>query len=811
MLFDLKIALRSLLKTPGLVAVVVATLALGIGANTAVFSVIKTVLIEPVPYPQPEQLVLLWERAPNFEFASIPLPNLRDWRRQARSFSSIGGFGFADGRLRYERAGEVEMIDAMQAHAELFETLKVTPQIGRLFTRDEDKPGAPGLALLSHAFWERSFDADPAVVGRTLSLNGEAYTVIGVMPPQFQPESQIGLSLQSAPVAVWTQLGRFEDRPGFDNRANHIGIIAVGRLRPGATVEQGITELKAISARIRQQYPEIGPFEASGAPMVSKAVEGFENLWLLQGAVGLVLLIACANIASLLAARGVTREAEFGVRIALGSSQGQLMRQLLIESLLLSTAGAVLGVLVAYWVHGAIEALNAPRPLLLAKSQMGYETFGVTAALAVGTALLFGLWPAYRAARINLRAALQAGGRTGSAGGVTLRARSTLTVAQVALTMVLLTSSGLLLKSLVQAQAVDLGFKSHGVLTAKIELPRDSYGTVGDASGRIRDFTHRLLDRLRTLPSVEAADSAAFLPLERGWQRSYGIEGQPNLPRESLPPAEVNFVSDGYFNNLRIPLLRGRAFGPEDDSAGERAVIIDDASARRHWPQEDALGKRIRIGNIPYSVVGIVPTQRMYGYATEPSLLQSYLSIRQEALPSFSLLVRSRLDPAAVAAPVRAAVREIDPRLPLSEVRTLDERVAETFNNPRVYTFLFGVFAALALLLASIGLYGLLAFQVTSQTRDFGIRIALGARHRQIMMQVLANGLRLVALGVLLGLLIALLLGRAMSALLFQTEAFDPTVLTGVAVILGAVALVACWLPARRAIKVDPLVALRAE
>lgn len=804
MLSEIKSAFRSLMRAPGLTAVVIVTLALGIGANAAIFSMVRAVLLSPIPYAEPSQLVFLWEKSAKFDFAAISWPNLQDWRARSQSFVAMGGFRRQS--FKYVDDRGPERVTGMQAEAALLEALHVSPMLGRLFTHDEDRAGAASMAVLSQAFWQRRFNGDRGVIGRTLNLDGRIYTVIGVMPPDVQLSSQLGLGLLRSEVDVWTQLGPLTDGPEFQDRQNHPGVLAVGRLKPGVSYEQAMTELRSISGGIKQEHPELAVhMDAAGAPLLEKAVEGYESLWLLQAAVALVLLIACANIAILLAARGIAREPEFAVRAALGASPRRLMQPLLMESLLLACAGGALGLLVAYWVHGAIGALNSPATVVLARTHMDVSTFVGAGLLSLVTAVIFGLWPMRKAARPNLQRVLQEGGRT-NAGGGAAGTRSLLIAGQIALTTILLAGSGLILKSFMQAQSQDLGFQPHGLVTARLELPKDAYGSPQD----IHNFTERLLARVQALPGVRSADIAATLPLQSGSQSTYEIDGQASADG-SQPFAEVNVVSDDYFRTMKIPLLRGRMFGREDSADGQLAVIIDEAAAARHWPDRDPIGNSIRMNDSTLSVVGVVPTVRLHGYAREPLLLQAYLSSRQNPIRSMSLAVRTDRDPAAVASAVRGAVQSIDPAQPVWDISTFDDRIAGSVSNMRLYTLLFGIFAALALLLAMLGIYGLLAFQVACQTREFGIRIALGARHRQIVWQVVSAGIRLLAAGAAVGVIGALLAGRTLNALLYHTSPVDPVVLGSVLILLSGVALLACWLPARRVMKVDPIIALRAE
>lgn len=672
-----------------------------------------------------------------------------------------------------------------------------------MFTVDDDKVGAPGLVVLSHGLWQRRFGGEQNVLGQTLTLNGEPYTVIGVAPPDL---------LTPTRVDFWTQLARGSDNPGWQNRGNHPGIRGLARIKPGFTFAQAIADLRKISARIARDFPDSSTgVAAGGQPLLDNTVGGYRaGLGLLLGAVGLVLLIACANLANLLLARGAARETELAVRAALGASRARLVRQLLVESLVLALGGAALGLAFAAWARSGIVALSPPGVPRFQQIAIDGSVLAVTCGLAIATALLFGLWPAWKAAQPDLRASLASGGRGGSGGLGAARARETLIVAEVALTLVLLVGAGLLLRSFAQMQAANLGFEGRGILTARVALPQKNYPT---DEARLA-FNTRVLERLATLPGVARADLANGTPLDNNWETNYHVPGTPDAPPGQNPLAEMNIVSDGYFKTLGVPLLRGRTFGPGDTLTGPPAAIIDQAFADRAWPGVDPIGKQIELGgnkDKPAIVVGVVPTLKVYGYATEPKLVQAYFSARQNVPRNYVLLIHATNNPAALTNAVRHAVLDVDPNQPIWDARTLDDRIGLKFATPRLYTFLLTIFAGLALGLAAVGLYGVLAFQVSRRTREFGIRLALGALASQVTVLVLRRGLRLLALDLAFGFLGALALGKILGTLLYRTSAFDAGVRGGVAGLLAAIALLACWLPARRAARVDPLVALRTE
>lgn len=795
---DLRYALRQLLKAPGFTAVAILTLALGIGANTAIFSLVQSVLLNPLPYPQPDRLVVLWEDEINFKGASIAWPDLLDWQRDNTTFTAIGGYRRDNFTLTGR--GEPEMIRGARASASLFDAVGVPVIRGRAFTAEEDKVGAPALAVLNYALWQRRFGGSDAVIGQTVTLNGEPHTIIGVMAQEVITPSR---------VEFWTQLARSSDNPGWQNRGNHPGIFALGRMKPGVTIEAAFADLKRISARLEKEFPDSNTgVVAAGQALMENAVGDYRQaLWLLLGAVGLVLLIACANLANLLLARSTARETEFAVRAALGASRTRLVRQLLIESVVLAVMGGALGVLLALWARSGIVALSPAGVARFQNAAIDGRILAATAVLSFVTAIIFGLWPAWKSATPDLRSSLQSGGRTGSGGPRAARAREVLIVAEVALTLVLLVGAGLLLRSFARMQTANLGFDAHGVLTARLALPNKNYPT----DDQVRGFNDRLLTRLRALPGVKSAEIASNAPLNTGWQTGFLPDGHEPWQPGKNPLAEMNVVSEGYFHTLGIPLIRGRAFGAEDTAKSPRVAIVDQAFADTYWPGADAIGKKMTLGGTPTTIIGIAPTLKVYGYANEPKLVQAYLFSTQEALRSFQIIIRTEGDAASLANSVRRAVGEIDPNQPIWDVRTLDDRIDGTFATPRLYTFLLAIFAGLALLLAAVGLYGVLAYQVAQRTREFGIRLALGALHTQILSLVLRHGLKLFALGALLGLGGALALGRILGTLLYRTSAFDAAVFGGVTVLLGAIALVASFLPARRATRVDPMQALRSE
>lgn len=801
MLADLRFALRQLAKSPGFTAVALLTLALGIGANTAVFSIVQAVLLRPLPYPQPEQLVILWEDETNFPQASIAWPDLQDWQRDNHSFSALGGFRRDNYTLT--GTGDPEVIRGAASSAALFDAVGLAPIRGRVFRPDEDAVGAPPLAVIGYGLWQRKFGGRDDAVGQAITLNGERFTVIGVLPADFSVPNRIDF---------WTQLARRSDKSSWQNRGNHPGIYALGRVKPGITIESAMADLRTISARIAKDNPDTSTgVVAAGEPLFENAVGSYRRgLVVLLASVGFVLLIACANLANLLLARAAAREGELAVRAALGASRGRIIRQLFVESLVLAVGGAALGLVLAVCARDGILALSPVGVPRFQQVAIDGRVLAVTCGLTIVTALLSGWWPAWRVAQTDLRAALSTAGRGGSGGRSLTRAREMLIVTEIALTVILLTGAGLLLRSFARMQTVNLGFDPRGILTARISLPDQGY----PSQELRRGFYERLLTRIRELPGVKSADLATNPPLDTGWQTSWHVTGTPPAAPGQEPLAEMNVVSDTYFATFGIPILRGRAFGPQDHATATTAVIIDQAFAQRAWPNQDPIGQRIRINTDeenPALVVGVVPTLQAYGYATEPKLVQAYLSVRQDAQTESRLIIRADGDPGALTAALRRALAEIDPNQAAWDVKPMLDRIDATFATPRLYTYLLAIFAGLALLLASVGLYGVLAFQVGRRTREFGIRIALGALHGQIVGLVLRRGFTLLAIGVAIGMAGAWALGRLLGSLLYKTDSFDLTVIAIVTAVLTTVATVASWLPARRTLRIDPTNALRSE
>jgi putative ABC transport system permease protein len=800
---DARYGARMLARSPAFTAIAVLTLALGIGANTAIFSVINSVLLRALPYEEADRLVFLteWsEQVPNMSFS---IANLKDVRDQNTVFEAMAGHNNQNFILTGEGA-ESERLNGRQVTSGVFATLRKPPILGRPFTAEEDKPGTEGVCLLGEGFWDRRFGRDPGVVARRLVLNGEPFTVIGVLPGSLHGGWKT--------VDVFTPLLRLEDRIGGpERRGNHPGIYVTARLKPGVSEEAARRDVKAIAARLAAQYPDSNARQSMTLENAHEAFVGDLRpaLLLLLGAVTLVLLIACANVANLLLARAAVRAKEFAVRGALGAQRGRLLRQLLTESLLLSLLGGVLGVALAWaGVRGLVASLppNVPRA---DEIRVDAPVLAFTVGLAVLTGLLFGLAPAWKTSRQDVQDTLREGGR-GTPGPAHHRVRNTLVVAQVSLALILLVGAGLLLRSFARVLAADAGFRAEGVLTAGVPLPQGRFPDEAKRAALVR----QVVDSLQTAPGVRAASAA--LPLLGGWQSSFRLEGRPDPPPGQVPSADITRVTPRYFDAMGVRVREGRVFTDHDTAEAPPVAIVDETFVRDHYPGESVLGKRLRFGGPQdkdvkwLEIVGVVGHVKNYG-VDEESRVEVYLPYYQSPVAGATVIVRTDGEPASLSGAVRAAVKAADPELPVFAVRTLPELVSDRTAQRRLAAVLITVFAAVALVLAAVGIYGVMSYAVAQRTQEIGIRMALGAEREQILRMVLRHGTLMAVSGVVLGLAAAFALARLITSLLFQTSAADPPTFSVVPIVLIAVALVACYVPARRATRVDPLVALRTQ
>jgi putative ABC transport system permease protein len=805
---DLRFALRQLRKSPGFTVIAVLTLALGIGANSAIFSVVNAVLLRPLPYPQAERLVYLNEVIGGTN-TSIALPDYVDWQRDSKSFQHLALTRLESLNLSDVPGREPERISVSLATANFFDTIGLPPQLGRTFTADEDKPGAPPLAVISYRLWDRAFHKDAQIVGRAITLHGRPITVIGVMPREM--DSPHGAD-------IWMSLMRRSANPGWQNRANHPMFFAWGRLKDGVTVEQARSEMIAIAARIEKLYPATNAgVGVALKPLLENLLGNYRtSLALLLGAVAVVLLIACANLANLLAVRGAARAREFAVRAAMGASRGQIMRQLLIEGFTISAIGGGLGLVFAIWGRDALVAFapaGAPR-----FDEIGFDwrVMAFTFLLATLTTLLFGLWPAWQAARTDINAALQAGSFGSSETKAARRSRDWLVIGEVALTLLLLTAAGLVLKSFANMQSARLGFEPEGLFTVRIELPYTKYTELNKTMG----FINGLLDEVRRLPGVQTAAVSSGAPMLSGWQLNFTPEGAPPTDPSQQPSADNECVAGDYFAALKINLVRGRTFNEHDRADSPPVVIIDQVLADVTFKGQDPIGKRILVdtesdvsGDGPrlHEIVGLIPHPKVRGYDDAQPVPAFFFPQSQVGRTNLVLLVRASGNLKRLEKPIRDIVGRLDPTQPLFDFQTMDERVAATWATQRLLTFLLTIFAGLALLLAAVGLYGVLAYSAFRRLREIAVRLALGARPGHIRGLVLGHGLRLFGVGILVGALGVGASAGLIRSFLFGVSPLDPQTYLAVGLILSLVTILAAWIPARRACRVNPIVALRAE
>ncbi len=815
---DLKFAFRQLLKNPGFTAVAVLTLALGIGANTAIFSVVDAVLLRPLAYPDSGQLVWLSERGPDWSGGSISYPNFTDWRNQQSVFERFGVY--SGNNFTLTGAGEPVRLAGALMSADVFAALRTQPEIGRVFRKDEDKPGAPPVAVISHALWQNRFGGQAGIVNKTVNLNGKPYTILGVMPAGLEFPYKVDL---------WLPLGPLSAESSWQKRDNHPGLFGLARLKPGVTLEKARTDLDVIAVRLEQQYPESNKTRRVQIDRLldQKVGNVRRALWILLGAVSFVLVIACANVANLLLARAAAREKEMALRAALGAGRWRITRQLLTESGLLALLGAVVGLLFAKGVLRVVAVLAGESIPRASEISLDPRVLLFSGLVAVFTGLLFGLAPAWHASRVDLQGTLKEAGRgaTSSRAGL----RQGLVIAEVALTFVLLVGAGLLLLSFHRLLQVNPGFAVDRVLTFRINPPEDKYQT--DEQEIL--FYRALLEKLRALPGVRAASLASqdSIPLhEGGSDMRFLIEGRPEPPPHLQPSLQVHLIAPDYFRVMGIPLLQGRDFTEQDNrehlrgtssgndwGAGLNSIIIDEEFAKRHWPNQNPLGQRVRI---PWgerekqpivTIVGVVGRVKKNHLSDQGGIVQAYFPIYQQTLRNMAVVVKTTTEPGAMLTTMQQQVSQLDPALPIFGIQTMREIRNNNVAPERLNLGLLGGFATLALILAIIGLYGLLAFTVTQRQREIGIRMALGAQRFDVLNLVVGQGMRLILAGVVIGLLGSFALTRVLASVLFKVEPTDPLTFVTVTFSLCVVALLACYIPAHRATKVDPMVALRYE
>lgn len=802
---NFRLALRQLIKNPGFAAVAILTLALGIGANTAIFSIVNAVLLRPLPYPNADRIMVLNESGDGQEFA-VSLPNYEDWKRDNTVFQFLAITRRESRNLSGVTGQEAERIPCAHVSEDFFKVVGISPKLGRTFTEEESKAGGPPAVVISDRLWQRLFARDADVLGRTIKLHNQGFTIIGVMPPEMASPQD---------TDVWFPFGR-RIVPIWNDRTIHPMLFVWGRLKPGATVDQARTEMQGIAARLEKEYPATNARAGvTVTPLLENLIGKYRtNLALLLAAVGLVLLIACANLANLFAARGAARAREFAIHAAVGATRGQIVKKLLIESFVIALIGGAVGFLIAVWVRGGLIALSPGEVSRFQQISFDLPVLGFTFLIASLTTVLFGLWPAWQASHANVQLAL----KTGSAGSgdppSAKRARDWLVISEIALTLTLLIAAGLVLKSFSRMQAFQLGYEPRGMITAKMDLPFRTYST----REKVTAFTNVLLEKVRVLPGVQSVGIGSNSPLMGGWQTGFYREGISTPTPSQMPSADLEVVAGDYFPAFKVPLLRGRTFNAGDTPNSPRVIVIDQSLVDQIFPGEDPIGKRLMVdvgndeeGYALAEVIGVVARMRFHAFDETVQFPVIYCSMTQAYRSGFGLFVRAESGAASLEKPIRDIVRSIDPAQPVFDVLLMQDRVADTWGAQRLLTFLFSVFAGLALVLATIGLYGLLAYTTLKRVREIGIRLALGARPAQIRTLILSHGMHLLLIGSAIGLVAALALSRGLQSILFEVHGIDPRIYLGVGALLFVATFFASWIPARRASRVDPIVALRTE
>ena len=801
---DLRYAVRMMGKNLSVTAIVVVVLALGIGANAAIFSVVNAVLLRPLPYADPDKLVRLSEDSPNVPQMSISYPNFLDWREQNKVFSGIAAMQFRS--LNLTGTDEPERLAGRGVSAEFFDLLGIRPALGRSFASEEDRPGANPVCIISHGLWERRFGSDSAIINKQVTLSGASYTVIGVLPATYA---------FGTPTDVFVPIGLRADE--MKERGNHPGIYAIARLKPGVTVETARAELIAMAQRIGVQYGMKGN-SATLTPLHEAFVGDVRRpLLILLGAVGFVLAIGCANVANLLLARAATRQKEMAIRAALGAGRLRIIRQLLTESVLLGLLGGIIGLLFALWGIDLLRSATVDILPTTAVMKLDGSVLIFTLLVSLVTGIVFGLAPALAVAKSNLHDTLKEGGRGSGPGGRSAWLRSALVVSEVALSLVLLVGAGLLVKSFVRILDTDAGFKPQNLLTMQLAL-----NAKPDEGAKVLNFFNDLNGRIKGLPGVESAAFSNGIPLGQTADTSFAIVGRPKPEPGKQPQTMLYIPSPDYLQAMGIRLIKGRFFTMQDTQHSPRVAVIDETFARQQFPNEEPIGHYLAgdgKDNPDAEIVGVVAHVKHFGLdADERVQPQLYLPFNQapdDLLPILSprmtLVIRTKTDPLSLIAAVRHQVQTLDPNQPVFNVSTMEQTLDQSLGTQRLSMSLLMVLASLALILAAVGIYGVMSYTVTQRTHEIGIRMAIGAQRRDVFRMVIGRGMVLVLFGVALGLIGAFSLTRLMRTMLFGVAPTDPVTFVSIAVMLTGVALVACYVPGRRATKVDPLVALRYE
>lgn len=803
LLRDIRFGLRMLVARPAFTAVAVLTLGLGIGANTAIFSVVNSVLLRPLPYADPDRLVYLEgaDLRDGTKGGSICPPDFLDYRRENQVFERLAAFQSMSFTVTGD-GGDAERLTAARVSAGFFETFGVAPiGAGRTFSSDEEQDGRNGVVVISYGLWQRRFGGDPGVLGRNILINGQKAAIVGVMPASFQFPRE---------TEVWSPIAF--NTPQTSVRRYHF-LNAVGRLKPGVSLSQAQADMTRIARDLSKQYPESNLNYGIGLTLFAERIIGQmrQTLLILLAAVGFVLLIACANVANLMLARSAARQREVAIRSALGASRGRVIRQLLTESVLLAMAGGAVGLLLAVWGVDSLVALGPQTLARAGKVTADGRVLGFTLLISLVTGVLFGLAPALAASKLNLTDALKEGSK-GSESVSRHRLRSLLIVSEVALSLILLVGAGLLIRSFMRLSQVDPGFNPSHLLTMQVALTRTSYP---EAAQRVA-FFKELISRVEALPGVEAAGTVSELPLS-GQENDtfFTIEGKPAVAFGSTEnDANVRTVSTDYFRAMGISLISGRSFSERDTLDAPKVILINEAFARRYLPGEDPIGKRMTIdyaAGFSGEIIGVVRSVNHTSLQQPVRSSEMYVSDLQAPPFGMNLVVRAGGDPARLTSAIRAQAHAIDNDVPLYNVKTMERRVAEGETETRFRTLLLAIFAGVAVLLAAIGIYGVISYSVTQRTHEIGIRIALGAERRHVVRLVVGQGMIHALVGIALGLCGAFAVTRLMASVLFQVSATDPVVFGSISVLLGAIAFLACYIPARRALRIDPMVALRYE
>ena len=814
---DVKYAVRILWRSPAFAATAIAALALGIGANTAIFSVVNAVLLQPLSYPQPDRLVALERHFPEGSGASVSIPKFTTWREQTQVFQAVAAYDFAGPGINLTGGDRPEQVKGIHASASYFEVFGAPVVLGRVYTAEEDRPGGPHVLVISDGLWRGRFGGDPAVIGKTIELTGEPYQIIGVLGSTFKTDP---------PADIWLPL---QPDPNSTNQGHYL--LCAARMRPGVTLAQAQAAMKLSAEEFRRKYPGplMGPKEsATAVPLRDLVVSGARTaLLILLGAVGLVLLIACANVANLLLARATLRKREIAIRSALGAERRRIVFQLLTESLLLSLVGGVLGLALGY---AGVRALLAMNPVDIPRIGehgsavvLDWRVLAFTLVVALFTGILFGLVPAFSSSRTDLTVTLKEGSSRAGSSFRQNKARAILVVTEIAMALVLLVGAALLIRTFAMMRTEKPGFDAHNVLTMEMSLSAERFEKTAAVAQVVREVERRA----DALPGVEAIASTCCLPTAGGIDLPFTIEGHP--PTDGPYNGDVSWrnVSSQYFEVFRIPLLRGRTFTENDDATSDRVVVINEAMAKQYWPKGDALGARITIGRgvgpefeePPREIVGIVGSTRDGGldndpiplmYVPEAQVLDGITALGSKILP-VNWLIRTKVAPFSMSAELQQELRVATGGLPVAHIRTMEQVVGESTARGDFNTMLLTIFAGVALFLAAIGIYGLMAYSVQQRTQEIGIRMALGASPEHVRKMVVSQGMRLAAIGVVIGVAAGLGLTRFMADLIYGVKTWDPVVFVFVTVLLSAVSWFATYIPARRASQVDPMVSLRYE